>query len=132
MKNNNIKKISLVGTLIAGTALCVALPLASCSSTLEETVVPPTIVPPTIVPPTIEECANNSICWFYDYTGISPRYSFHNVVGNSTQLPESYLVLQDKITGERIRVEVTLRTLDNYLQWEQGGSPLFSCTKVVN
>lgn len=115
---NKIQKISLVGTLIAGTALCVTLPLTSCSTTLE-------------VPPTEAKCANNSICWFYDYTGISPRYSFHNVVGNSTQLPESYLLVQDEITGERIRVEVTLRTLENYLRWEQGGSPLFSCTKVV-
>ena len=32
---NKIQKISLVGTLIAGTALCVALPLASCASTVE-------------------------------------------------------------------------------------------------
>ena len=32
---NKIKKISLVGSLIAGTALCVALPLASCASTVE-------------------------------------------------------------------------------------------------
>ena len=30
---NRKMKISLVGTLIAGTALCVALPLASCAST---------------------------------------------------------------------------------------------------
>ena len=41
MKKDNIKKISLVGTLIAGTALCVTLPLASCSSSVEETL-PPT------------------------------------------------------------------------------------------
>ena len=33
---NKIQKISLVGTLIAGTALCVALPLASCASTTKE------------------------------------------------------------------------------------------------
>ena len=38
---NKIQKISLVGTLIAGTALCVTLPLASCSSSVEETL-PPT------------------------------------------------------------------------------------------
>ena len=38
---NKIQKISLVGTLISGTALCVALPLASCSSSVEETL-PPT------------------------------------------------------------------------------------------
>ena len=40
---NKIQKISLVGTLIAGTALCVALALASCSSSVEEdTTTPPT------------------------------------------------------------------------------------------
>lgn len=111
-------KTLLLGILLTS-SLAITMPLiTSCSTTLE-------------VPPTEAECANNSICWFYDYTGISPRYSFHNVVGNSTQLPESYLLVQDEITGERIRVEVTLRTLENYLRWEQGGSPLFSCTKVV-
>ena len=115
MKRN---KLITLGALLTS-SLAITMPLiTSCSTTLE-------------VPPTEAKCANNSICWFYDYTGISPRYSFHNVVGNSTQLPESYLLVQDEITGERIRVEVTLRTLDNYLQWEQGGSPLFSCTKVV-
>ena len=114
-------KTLLLGILLTS-SLAITMPLiTSCSTTLEE----------TVVPPVVDECANNSICWFYDYTGISPRYSFHNVVGNSTQLPESYLLVQDEITGERIRVEVTLRTLENYLQWEQGGSPLFSCTKVV-
>ena len=44
---NKIQKISLVGTLIAGTALCVALPLTSCSTTIEETVIPPVVEPPT-------------------------------------------------------------------------------------
>ena len=115
MKRN---KLITLGALLTS-SLAITMPLiTSCSTTLE-------------VPPTEAKCANNSICWFYDYTGISPRYSFHNVVGNSTQLPESYLLVQDEITGERIRVEVTLRTLENYLRWEQGGSPLFSCTKVV-
>ena len=38
---NKIQKISLVGTLIAVTALCVTLPLASCSSSVEATI-PPT------------------------------------------------------------------------------------------
>lgn len=115
MKRN---KLITLGLLLVSSIAITAPLLTSCSTTLE-------------VPPTEAKCANNSICWFYDYTGISPRYSFHNVVGNSTQLPESYLLVQDEITGERIRVEVTLRTLENYLRWEQGGSPLFSCTKVV-
>ena len=119
-------KLITLGLLLVSSIAITAPLLTSCSTTLEETV-----VPPTVVPPVVDECANNSICWFYNYTGIGPRYSFHNVVGNSTQLPESYLLVQDEITGERIRVEVTLRTLENYLQWEQGGSPLFSCTKVV-
>lgn len=38
---NKIQKISLVGTLIAGTALCVALPLASCASTTKEETIAP-------------------------------------------------------------------------------------------
>ena len=33
---NRKMKISLAGTLIAGTALCVTLPLASCASTTKE------------------------------------------------------------------------------------------------
>ena len=49
MKNNKIQKISLVGTLIAGTALCVALPLASCSSSVEETL-PPTKPTTPLIP----------------------------------------------------------------------------------
>ena len=49
MKKDNIKKISLLGTLIAGTALCVALPLASCSSSVEETL-PPTKPTTPLIP----------------------------------------------------------------------------------
>ena len=52
MKNNNIKKISLLGTLIAGTALCVALPLASCSSSVEEDTTTPPTKPTTPMIPT--------------------------------------------------------------------------------
>ena len=95
-------KTLLLGILLTSSLAITAPLLTSCAATLEE-------------PPVVDECANNSICWFYDYTGISPRYSFHNVVGKSRQLPESYHLEQDEITGERIRVEVTLRTLENYL-----------------
>ena len=115
------KKTLLIGILLSS-SLAMTLPLiTSCSTTLEE----------TVEHPVVAEYEYNSICCVYDYSAITPRYIFHNVVGNSTQLTESYLLVQDEITGERIRVEVTLRTLENYLQWEQGGSPLFSCTKVV-
>ena len=49
---NKIQKISLVGTLIAGTALCVALPLASCSSSVEEDTTTPPTKPTTPMIPT--------------------------------------------------------------------------------
>ena len=61
---NKIQKISLVGTLIAGTALCVALPLASCSTTIEE----------TVVPPVVDEYKD---CMFKGLNG--KIYSFHKV-----------------------------------------------------
>ena len=64
MKKDNIKKISLLGTLIAGTALCVALPLASCSTTIEE----------TVVPPVVDEYKD---CMFKGLNG--KIYSFHKV-----------------------------------------------------
>lgn len=48
MKKNKIQKISLLGTLIAGTSLCISLPLASCSASSTE------IIPPIIIPPIIE------------------------------------------------------------------------------
>ena len=38
---NRKMKISLAGTLIAGTALCVTLPLASCASTTKEETIAP-------------------------------------------------------------------------------------------
>ena len=61
---NKIQKKSLVGTLIAGTAVCVALPLASCSTTIEE----------TVVPPVVDEYKD---CMFKGLNG--KIYSFHKV-----------------------------------------------------
>lgn len=67
---NKIQKISLVGTLIAGTALCVALPLASCASTTKEETIAP----------------------FFKSLSGDIYYSFSNVIANR-------IVLIDGING---------------------------------
>ena len=67
---NKIQKISLVGTLIAGTALCVTLPLASCASTTKEETIAP----------------------FFKSLSGDIYYSFSNVIANR-------IVLIDGING---------------------------------
>lgn len=67
---NKIQKISLVGTLIAGTALCVTLPLASCASTTKEETIAP----------------------FFKSLSGDMYYSFSNVIANR-------IVLIDGING---------------------------------
>ena len=90
---NKIQKISLVGTLIAGTALCVALPLASCAST-----------------------DSHNYCYFYDITGIGERYSFHNVVKVVKPIQNGtnyYLIIEDE-RGVRFDIQVSKNTMIVY------------------
>ena len=88
-------KISLVGTLIAGTALCVALPLASCAST-----------------------DSHNYCYFYDITGEGERYSFHNVVKPIKKGTNYYLKIEDE-RGVRFDIQVSKNTMIVYKNWKE-------------
>ena len=92
---NKIQKISLVGTLIAGTALCVALPLASCAST-----------------------DSHNYCYFYDITGEGERYSFHNVVKPIEKGTNYYLKIEDE-RGVRFDIQVSENTMIVYENWKE-------------
>lgn len=95
---NKIQKISLVGTLIAGTALCVALPLASCASTTKEETIAP----------------------FFKSLSGTTYYSFSNVIANRSDLI-------DGINGSKnvyylsikyIEMRVSPETYIEYFVWK--------------
>ena len=98
MKKDNIKKISLLGTLIAGTALCVTLPLASCASTTNEETIAP----------------------FFKSLSGDVYYSFSNVIANR-------IVLIDGINGKENvyylsvkdnEMRVSPETYTDYFYWK--------------
>ena len=106
MKKDNIKKISLLGTLIAGTALCVALPLASCSTTIEETVVPPVV-------------DKHKDCYFKSIES-GREYSFHDVDRYLVNGAGQHLVLKN---GLAVKVNS-----EDYSFWFNG---IWKCKEPV-
>ena len=96
---NKIQKISLVGTLIAGTALCVALPLASCASTVESD-------------------------YFYGRLGSATstlrKYSFHNVYGIDSDVKgkESFVMKTDCGCDSGDIIYVSTDVMELYENWK--------------
>ena len=91
---NKIQKISLVGTLISGTALCVALPLASCASTVESD-------------------------YFYgrwSATSTLRKYSFHNVY--DVKGIDSFVMKTDCGCASGDIIYVSTDVMELYLNWK--------------
>lgn len=89
---NKIQKISLVGTLIAGTALCVTLPLASCASTTkEETIAPFFKSLSGDVYYSFSNVIANRIVW-REIDGINENFYYLSVKDNEMRVsPETYI-----------------------------------------
>lgn len=95
---NKIQKISLVGTLIAGTALCVALPLASCASTTKEETIAP----------------------FFKSLSGTTYYSFSNVIDNRIDLIDGINGSKNVyyLSVKYIEMRVSPETYIEYFVWK--------------
>ena len=91
---NRKMKISLVGTLIAGTALCVALPLASCASTTKEETIAP----------------------FFKSLSGDVYYSFSNVIANRIVRIDGINVYYLSVKDNEMRVSP--ETYIEYFVWK--------------
>ena len=91
---NRKMKISLAGTLIAGTALCVTLPLASCASTTKEETIAP----------------------FFKSLSGDVYYSFSNVIANRIVRIDGINVYYLSVKDNEMRVSP--ETYIEYFVWK--------------